>query len=115
MCDLDGASSSSWTTITVNIRVIRSEDSVYNRQEVWRLVKDKIQGKAEELKGRVTGDRATELKGKARQAVGEAKRLARDLGVQPGEPREEDREVERSREAEVRESGPGGPTRPMDP
>src|SRR5437879_211370 len=33
-------------------------------------VKDKMQGKAEELKGKVTGDRATELKGKARQAVG---------------------------------------------
>jgi hypothetical protein len=86
---------------------------------VWRLVKDKIQGKAEELKGRVTGDRATEFKGKARQAVGEAKRLARDLGVEPGAPRDEaseDRkEVERSPEAEVREPGPAGPTRPTDP
>jgi hypothetical protein len=86
---------------------------------VWRLVKDKIQGKAEELKGRVTGDRATELKGKARQAVGEAKRLARDLGVEPGEPRAEDRaedgEVERSPETEVREPGASGPTRPSDP
>jgi len=78
-------------------------------------VKDKIQGKAEELKGRVTGDRATELKGKARQAVGEAKRVARDLGVEPAEHRDEDRVVDRTPDAEVRESGPGGPTRPSDP
>jgi hypothetical protein len=79
-------------------------------------VKDKIQGKAEELKGRVTSDRATELKGKARQAVGEAKRLARDLGVQPaGKAREEGRELERSPEAEAREPRPSGPTRPSDP
>jgi hypothetical protein len=86
---------------------------------VWRLVKDKIQGKAEELKGRVTGDRATELKGKARQAVGEAKRLARDLGVEPREPHGEasegHREAERAPEAEVPEPGPAGPTRPTDP
>ena len=78
-------------------------------------MKDKIQGKAEELKGRVTGDRATELKGKARQAVGEAKRVARDLGVEPAEHRDEDRVVDRTPDAEVRESGPGGPTRPSDP
>jgi hypothetical protein len=78
---------------------------------VW-LVKDKIQGKAEELKGRVTGDRATELKGRARQAVGEAKRLARDLRVEPSASREEDREPERSPEAEARDPGP---TRPSDP
>jgi hypothetical protein len=82
-------------------------------------VKDKIQGKAEELKGRVTGDRAAELKGKARQAVGEAKRLARDLGVQPREPRQDASEgrgdVERAPEAEVPEPGPAGPTRPSDP
>jgi uncharacterized protein YjbJ (UPF0337 family) len=80
-------------------------------------VKDKIQGKAEELKGRVTGDRAAELKGKARQAVGEAKRLARDLGV---EPRQKDAsegrgDIERAPEAEVPEPGPAGPTRPSDP
>jgi hypothetical protein len=81
---------------------------------VW-LVKDKIEGKAEELKGRVTGDRAAELKGKARQAVGEAKRLARDLGVEPSAPREADREAERSPEAENRDPGAAVPTRPSDP
>ncbi|WP_338202945.1 CsbD family protein [Candidatus Nephthysia bennettiae] len=82
-------------------------------------MKDKIQGKAEELKGRVTGDRAAELKGKARQAVGEAKRLARDLGVEPRAPREgppESRgEVERASETGAPEPAPPGPTRPTDP
>ncbi|PZR85728.1 MAG: CsbD family protein [Candidatus Nephthysia bennettiae] len=36
-------------------------------------MKDKIQGKAEELKGKVTGDKSEELKGKARQTEGGAK------------------------------------------
>jgi uncharacterized protein YjbJ (UPF0337 family) len=34
---------------------------------------DKVVGKAEELKGKATGDKVEELKGKARQAVGEVK------------------------------------------
>jgi hypothetical protein len=76
-------------------------------------VKDKMQGKAEELKGKVTGDRATELKGKARQAVGEAKRLARDLNIAPGDDRTEGRETpapaQRPAEPDPR------PTRPDDP
>jgi hypothetical protein len=76
-------------------------------------VKDKMQGKAEELKGKVTGDRATELKGKARQAVGEAKRLARDLNIDPGDDRTEARETpapaQRPAEPDPR------PTRPDDP
>lgn len=81
-------------------------------------MKDKIQGKAEELKGRATGDRATELKGKARQAVGEAKQMARDLGVDPAGSRGEDRETseaERSPEPDPRDSGPARPSRPSDP
>jgi hypothetical protein len=72
-------------------------------------VKDKMQGKAEELKGKVTGDRATELKGKARQAVGEAKRLARDLNIAPGDDRTEARETRAPAEPDPR------PTRPDDP
>lgn len=36
-------------------------------------MKDKVKGKAEELKGKATGDRVEELKGKGRQAVGEVK------------------------------------------
>lgn len=81
-------------------------------------MKDKIEGKAEELKGRVTGDRATELKGKARQAVGEAKQMARELGVDPAGSRGKDRETadaERSPEPDPGDSGPAGPTRPSDP
>jgi uncharacterized protein YjbJ (UPF0337 family) len=42
-------------------------------------MKDQVRGKAEELKGKVTGDRGEELKGKARQAAGNVKRDVRDL------------------------------------
>jgi uncharacterized protein YjbJ (UPF0337 family) len=42
-------------------------------------MKDQIRGKAEELKGKATGDRSEEMKGKARQAVGNLKRVARDV------------------------------------
>jgi uncharacterized protein YjbJ (UPF0337 family) len=42
-------------------------------------VKDKAKGRFEEIKGRVTGDRVTEARGKARQTVGEARRVARDV------------------------------------
>jgi uncharacterized protein YjbJ (UPF0337 family) len=42
-------------------------------------MKDQIRGKAEELKGKATGDRSEEMKGKARQAVGNLKRAARDV------------------------------------
>ena len=42
-------------------------------------MKDQVRGKAEELKGKVTGDRKTELKGKARQKVGDVKRAVRDV------------------------------------
>jgi uncharacterized protein YjbJ (UPF0337 family) len=34
-------------------------------------MKDRIKGKGEEIKGRVTGDTTEELKGKARQKLGE--------------------------------------------
>jgi uncharacterized protein YjbJ (UPF0337 family) len=42
-------------------------------------MKDQIRGKAEELTGRATGDKSEELKGRARQAVGNLKRTARDV------------------------------------
>lgn len=42
-------------------------------------MKDQVRGKAEELKGKLTGDRGEEMKGKARQVVGNVKRDARDL------------------------------------
>jgi hypothetical protein len=74
-------------------------------------VKDKIEGKAEELKGKVTGDRGTELKGKAKQAVGEAKRLARDLGVDTTRPGD----VETPDDPETTEREAPRPARPADP
>ncbi|MFI4978604.1 MAG: CsbD family protein [Solirubrobacterales bacterium] len=42
-------------------------------------MKDQIRGKAEEIKGKTTGDRSEETKGKARQALGNLKRVARDV------------------------------------
>ncbi len=36
-------------------------------------MKDRMKGKAHEVKGRVTGDTGEELKGKAQQKVGEGK------------------------------------------
>ena len=42
-------------------------------------MKDQVRGKAEEIKGKVTGDKKEELKGKARQTVGNAKRAFRDI------------------------------------
>ena len=42
-------------------------------------MKDQVRGKAEELKGKVTGDKKEELKGKARQTAGNAKRAVRDI------------------------------------
>jgi uncharacterized protein YjbJ (UPF0337 family) len=42
-------------------------------------MKDQVRGKAEEIKGKVTGDKGEELKGKARQKAGNAKRAVRDI------------------------------------
>jgi uncharacterized protein YjbJ (UPF0337 family) len=42
-------------------------------------VKDQVRGKAEEIKGRVTGNRTEKLKGQARQKLGDAKRAVRDV------------------------------------
>ena len=41
-------------------------------------MKDKLKGKAEELKGRLTGEPGEQAKGRARQEWGEAKDQARD-------------------------------------
>ena len=40
-------------------------------------MKDKLKGKAEELKGKATGNKAEELKGKGRQQVGGAKQAVK--------------------------------------
>jgi uncharacterized protein YjbJ (UPF0337 family) len=40
-------------------------------------MKDKLKGKAEELKGKATGDRVEQLKGKGRQAIGAVKQTGK--------------------------------------
>lgn len=42
-------------------------------------MKDRITGKVEEIKGRITGDKAAEMRGKARQKVGEVKQTAKEV------------------------------------
>jgi uncharacterized protein YjbJ (UPF0337 family) len=42
-------------------------------------MKDKMRGKAEEIKGKVTGDRALQIKGQARQKVGGVKEAAKSI------------------------------------
>ncbi len=50
-------------------------------------MKDKLKGKAEELKGKATGDRVEELKGKGRQAVGGVKQAAKAAAYDAEHPR----------------------------
>ncbi|MGZ3338010.1 MAG: CsbD family protein [Isosphaeraceae bacterium] len=42
-------------------------------------MKERVQGKTEEIKGKVTGNRRLETKGKARQKVGEVKEAAKSI------------------------------------
>lgn len=42
-------------------------------------MKDELKGKAEEVKGKMTGDKGEELKGKAHQMVDKLKRSGRDV------------------------------------
>lgn len=49
-------------------------------------MKDKLKGKAGELKGRATGDRVEELKGKGRQAVGDLKQTAKSAAYDAKHP-----------------------------
>jgi uncharacterized protein YjbJ (UPF0337 family) len=42
-------------------------------------MKDKVRGKAEEIKGKVTGEKGLQLKGKARQKVGGVKEAAKSI------------------------------------
>ncbi len=55
----------------------------------WRRddVKDKLKGKVEELKGKATGDRVEEVKGKGRQAVGGVKQTAKATAYDAEHPR----------------------------
>jgi uncharacterized protein YjbJ (UPF0337 family) len=42
-------------------------------------MKDKVQGKVEEIKGKVSGDKGLQFKGKARQKVGGLKETAKAM------------------------------------
>jgi uncharacterized protein YjbJ (UPF0337 family) len=63
-------------------------------------LKDKVEGKITELKGKVTNDRSEELKGKAQQAWGAVQGKANDLSdalrdPSAGSERDDDAEAER--------------------
>jgi uncharacterized protein YjbJ (UPF0337 family) len=42
-------------------------------------MKDKMRGKAEEVKGKITGDKVLQIKGQARQKVGGVKEAAKSI------------------------------------
>ena len=63
-------------------------------------MKDEIKGKADELKGKVTGDRSEEMKGKAEQAGDKLRRNARDIKEDLKHDSDSERE-QREREAET--------------
>ncbi len=50
-------------------------------------MKDRVQGKAEEIKGKVTGDKGLQVKGKARQKVGGVKEAAKSIAWDMEHPR----------------------------
>ena len=60
-------------------------------------MKDQIRGKAEELKGKMTGDKSEEMKGKARQTAGNAKRVVRDIQADVREKADKHSASQRSR------------------
>ena len=63
-------------------------------------MKDQIRGKVEELRGKLRGDKGEEMKGRLRQAVGNAKSTARDV--------REDMREEADRRWRNREADPAG-------
>jgi len=62
-------------------------------------MKDKMRGKAEEIKGRVTGDKVLQIKGQARQKVGGVKEAAKSIAydVDRSSKKRSDATQERSR------------------
>ena len=52
-------------------------------------MKDKVRGKAEEIKGKVTGDKGLQVKGKARQKIGGVKESAKAIAYDIEHPRKE--------------------------
>ena len=69
-------------------------------------MKDRIKGKVEEIRGRLTGDKVEELKGKARQKVGEGKQTANELRdrARQDESRQTDEELLDDHRGETSES-----------
>jgi len=55
------------------------DDAQQQSQSKEVVMKDQVRGKAEEIKGKLAGNRGDEMKGKARQKVGNVKRAARDV------------------------------------
>ena len=49
-------------------------------------MKDKLQGKIEEVKGKLTGDKGEEWKGKGRQTVGGVKQAGKEVAYEAGHP-----------------------------
>jgi uncharacterized protein YjbJ (UPF0337 family) len=50
-------------------------------------MKDKILGKIEELRGRISGDRGQQAKGRARRVVGDAKLAGKEIVYDAEHPR----------------------------
>lgn len=66
-------------------------------------MKDEIEGKAKEIKGKVTGDKGEEMEGKAQQGMDKARRTGRDIRDDVKDKADEmnrDGETERERESE---------------
>jgi uncharacterized protein YjbJ (UPF0337 family) len=51
-------------------------------------LKDKIEGEAKDLGGKVTGDKKMEWEGKAQKAKGKVEEAARKIGEEPVDPAE---------------------------
>lgn len=49
-------------------------------------MKDKLQGKLEEAKGKLTGNKSEQLKGKGRQMVGGVKQTGKELAYEAEHP-----------------------------
>jgi uncharacterized protein YjbJ (UPF0337 family) len=49
-------------------------------------MKDKLRGKFEEAKGKLTGDKSEELKGRGRQTVGDVKQTGKEIAYEAEHP-----------------------------
>ncbi|HYL07740.1 MAG TPA: hypothetical protein VEU76_04275 [Candidatus Udaeobacter sp.] len=64
-------------------------------------MKDEVEGKAKEIKGKLTGDKGEEMAGKAQQGMDKARRAGRDIRDDIKEKVNEGDEAEREKEAET--------------